>query len=142
MKKNMTVLISIFVIAVMSMCILTYNKPGTELDVWSGATYTENAEFGDGEKTVLVEVIAEDKSVTFTIHSDKKTLGEAMLEHSLIEGENGAYGLYVKKVNGILADYDKNQCYWGLYKNGESLMTGVDGVDITSGEHYEVVYTK
>ena len=142
MKKNMIVSISFFVVIVLSMCVSSCNKPGAEPDVWSGATYTENAEFGDGEKTILVEVVAEDKSITFTIHSDKNTLGDALIEHSLIEGENGAYGLYVKKVNGILADYDKNQCYWGLYKNGESLMTGVDGVDIADGEHYEIIYTK
>ena len=102
----------------------------------------EDTELGDGEKTIMVEVVAEDKSVTFTIHSDKSTLGEVLLEHTLIEGENGAYGLYVKKVNGILADYGKNKCYWGLYKNGESLMSGVDGVEISDGEHYEIVYTK
>lgn len=142
MKKNTTVLISFFVIIVLSMCISSCNQAGSVTDVWSEAEYTEGVEFGNGKKTVLVEVVAEDKSVTFTIHSDKKTLGEAMLEHNLIEGEKGAYGLYVKKVNGILVDYDKNKCYWGLYKNGESLMTGVDGVDINDGEYYEIVYTK
>ena len=27
-------------------------------------------------------------------------------------------------------------------KNGEMMMTGVDGTAITDGEHYELVYTK
>jgi len=88
-----------------------------------------------------LEVVALDKSVTLTIHSDKSALGDALIEHKLIEGEKGAYGLYVKKVNGITADYDENQCYWGLNKNGESVMTGVDGVVFEDGDHYEFVYT-
>ena len=29
---------------------------------------------------------------------------DALIEHNLIEGEKGAYGLYVKKVNGITAE--------------------------------------
>ncbi len=110
--------------------------------VWEKATYLEDTEFGKGAKTVQVEVVAEDKSVTFTIHTDKETLGDALLEHQLIEGENGPYGLYIKTVNGILADYDINQTYWALSKNGESSMTGVDGTKIADGEHYELTCTK
>ncbi len=137
MKKRTLFLIMLVLCLSFSAC----SRVETEADVWSEATYTEDAEFGSGEKTVMVEVVAQDKAVTFTIHSDKKTLGEALIEHGLIEGEQGAYGLYVKKVNGITADYDKNQCYWGFYKNGESMMTGVDGTEIKDGEHYELVYT-
>ena len=111
-------------------------------DIWADATYTENTEFGSGSKTVMAEVVADEKSVTFTLHTDKDTLGDALSEHNLIEGEKGAYGLYVKKVNGILADYDKNGAYWGFNKNGEGMMTGVDGAKIKYGEHYELVYTK
>ena len=97
---------------------------------------------GKGEKTVTVDVTAEDKTVTFTIHTNKEILGEALAEHGLVEGEPGAYGLYVKKVNGITADYDVNQTYWGFNKDGESLMTGADGEEIKGGERYEIVYTK
>ena len=129
-------------IALLCLCFSACAKPLPANDVWSEAVYTENAEFGDGQKTVLVEVIAGDKSVTFTIHSDQNTLGDALMEHNLIEGEQGAYGLYVKKVNGIVADYDKNQCYWGFNKNGEGMMTGVDGAEFQDGEHYELVYIK
>ena len=116
------------------------SKP--ETNIWLDAVYTEDTEFGDGEKTVLVEVVVEEKSVTFTVNSDKSTLGEALVKHGLIDGDKGAYGLYVKKVNGITADYNKNRCYWGFYKNGESMMSGVDGTEFADGEHYELVYTK
>ena len=83
--------------------------------LWKTATYLKDTELGTGSKTIQVEVKVEDKSVTFTIHTDKTTLGDALLEHSLIAGENGAYGLYVKTVNGK---------------------------SISGGEHYEIIYAK
>lgn len=107
--------------------------------LWENATYRRDTELGNGAKTVQVEVKAADQSVTFTIHTDKETLGEAMLEHDLIAGEQGAYGLYVKFVNGIEADYDKDGSFWGFYKNGEMMLVGVDGATIADGEHYELI---
>ena len=108
-------------------------------DIWTNALYQNDTEIGEGAKTVQVEVKAGEKSVTFTIHTDKETLGDALLEHNLIAGEEGAFGLYVKLVNGIEADYDKDGTYWAFYKNGEMMMVGVDGAVIADGEHYELI---
>lgn len=110
--------------------------------LWANATYLEDTTFGEGAKTVTVKVIVEDKSVTFTVKTDAETLGEALLAHNLIAGEQGDFGLYVKVVNGITADYDVDQSYWGFSKNGEYMMTGVDGTAIADGEVYELTYTK
>ena len=90
----------------------------------------------------FIVVDAAGQETPFTVISSKKTVGEALLDEGLIEGEDGPYGLYVKKVNGITADYDKTQTYWALKKNGKDVMTGVDMTEITDGEHYEFVYTK
>ena len=110
--------------------------------LWDSATYHADTELGEGGKTLIVEVLAEDKKVTFTIHTDEDTVGEALLALGLLEGEEGPYGLYVKKVNGILADFDKNQSYWAFYINGEYAMTGVDGTEIEEGAIYKLAYTK
>ena len=142
MKKGIKTLVSLVLIIILSLSLASCNKNEVIEDLWANAIYKEDTELGNGQKTVLVDVVTPDKKVTFTIHSDKKTLGEALNDHKLIEGEQGAYGLYVKKVNGILADYDINQTYWGLNKNGESMMTGVDQEEFKGGEHYELVYTK
>ncbi len=106
--------------------------------LWEAALYKENTELGEGAKTVTVDVVCDGKTVSFTIHTDAATLGEALLAHKLVEGDQGDYGLYIKKVNGIQADYDKDKHYWGFYKNGEMMMTGVDGTQIANGEHYEL----
>ena len=142
MKKTLTSIVSVLLVAVF---MLTLVSCGNKVDVkglWEEATYTRDKTFGNGDTTVQLEVKVEDQSVTFTIKTDKKILGDALLEHDLIAGEEGPYGLYVKKVNGITADYDKTQTYWALKKNGKDLMTGVDMTEITDGEHYEFVYTK
>ncbi len=110
--------------------------------LWQNATYTEDKSFGEGAKTVQVEVKAGDKSITFTIKTNKENLAEALLEHKLVEGSNDQYGLYIKKVNGILADYDVNQSYWSLSKGGEALMTGASSTPIADGEKYELTYAK
>ena len=110
--------------------------------LWATALYTEDTILGEGSKTLNVIVKVEEQSVTFTIKTDKKTVGEALLEHSLIAGEEGAYGLYVKSVNGIKADYDTDKAYWGFFQNGEYMMTGVDTTNFESGQSYELVYTK
>ncbi len=59
-----------------------------------------------------------------------------MLELNLIAGDDSEYGLYVKTVNGITADYDVDQTYWAFYIDGEYAMTGVDTTDITPGVAY------
>lgn len=110
--------------------------------LWEAATYRKDMTFGEGEKKVEVEVKAGDESITFTIHTDKEDLGSALLEHKLVEGEESAYGLYIKKVNGITADYDADQSYWSFCKGGEMQMVGVSETRILGGEHFELVYTK
>ena len=114
----------------------------SESGLWKDAVYAQNKEFGEGKTTVKVEVKADDKSVTFTVKTDKEILGDALLDNKLIAGEESEYGLFVKTVNGITADYDKDKAYWAFYKDGEYMNTGVDGAKIADGEHYELVYTK
>ncbi len=138
MKKVINIMLGIVLCIVLVSC----GANETPQDIWESATYTENQEFGTGETTITVDVIAEDGSVEFTVHTDKETLGDALLEHDLISGDDGAYGLYVKVVNGIYADYNTTKSYWGINKNGESLMTGVDTEEIADGDTYEFVYTK
>jgi len=111
-------------------------------DPWSGATYTEDQEFGTGEKEVQVEVIVGDHSITFTIHTNEDTVGSALAENELIYGDVGDYGLYVKIVNGITADYDLNKSYWAFYINDDYALNSVDMTEINENEKYQLIYTK
>lgn len=92
---------------------------------------------GEGDKQFAFTVTDQDGNETaFEIHTDKETVGEALLEVGLIEGEDSEYGLYVKSVNGITADYDKDGVYWAFYVNGEYAQSGVDSTAITEGDAY------
>ncbi|MBE6734849.1 MAG: DUF4430 domain-containing protein [Ruminococcaceae bacterium] len=116
--------------------------PDEYASVWANATYTKNVFFGEGENNFFFEVVVGDHSVTFHINTDETVVGNALLENEIISGDEGPYGLYVKTVNGILADYDIDASYWAFHKDGELMMTGVDMTEIEQGAHYEMVYTK
>ena len=114
------------------------STPEKSPSIWDDALYSTDKEFGSGSKVVTVEVVAEGKTVVFTVRTDKGTVGEALLEHGLLAGEEGPYGLYVKKVNGIEADYDKDQTYWAFYVNGSYAMSGVELTEIEEGTVYRL----
>ena len=142
MKKMIRSVVLVVLVLSFVLCLASCNEKIDAEGLWENATYRSDKEFGKGEKTVEVEVKVEEQSVTFTIHTDADTLGAALLEHELIAGEDGQFGIYVKSVNGIVADYDVNKSYWGFYQNGEYLMSGVDTTAIVGGEHFEIVYSK
>ena len=92
---------------------------------------------GEGNTSFIFVVRDIDGSEkSYTVKTDAKTVGDALLAVDMIEGENGQYGLYVKKVDGITADYDVDATYWAFYINGEYAMSGVDTTDITAGATY------
>lgn len=113
-----------------------------EFDLWKNAKYVSDVELGEGATTLTVQVKAEDHQITFIIHTDKTTVGEAMMEHGLLEGEEQAAGLYLKKVNGIAADWDVDKTYWAFYADNQYAMTGVDSTDIEEGVTYRLERSK
>lgn len=102
-----------------------------------GSTENENNVLGEGETKFAFVVVDEDGNETsFEIYTDKTTVGEALLEVDLIAGETSEFGLYVKTVNGITADYDVNQTYWAFYVNGEYATAGVESTTIEEDAIY------
>jgi len=84
----------------------------------------------------------EGNETTFEITTDKTIVGEALLEEGIIEGEQGPYGMFILSVNGIAADWDKDQTYWSFLINGEYATAGVDQTEIVPGASYSLVLTK
>ena len=98
---------------------------------------------GEGATVFQFSVVdLEENETKFEIHTDETTVGAALLSLGLIEGEDGPYGLYVMKVNGIEAIYEEDGSYWAFYENGEYGMTGVDLTDIDPSVAYSFVQTK
>ncbi len=142
MKTKLYSGVSVVLAILLVFCFASCGKKVDKTGLWEQATYLSDTTLGKGAKTVSVEVKAEDQSVLFTVKTDEKTVGAALLAVDLIAGDNSAYGLYVKKVNGITADYDTDKAYWAFYLNGEYASTGVDSTDIDESVKYSLVYTK
>lgn len=99
--------------------------------------FSQGGILGEGQTVIYFTVVdGEGKEISFEIHTDKETVGDALLEHKLIAGDESEYGLYVKQVNGITADYDVDKTYWAFYIGGEYALTGVDVTPVKSGETY------
>ena len=98
---------------------------------------------GEGATVFYFNVVDKDGNETkFEIHTDKTIVGDALLELGLIAGEEGPYGLYVKTVNGITADYDTDGTYWAFYEGNAMSMTGVDLTEIKAGATYAFKVSK
>lgn len=132
-KRISALLLALMMLLSVTACAGQQDGPiGVTLPVENGA------ELGEGSKTLSVEVIdAEGQKVAFTVHTAKTTVGEALQELGLIDGQEGDYGLYIKSVNGITADYQKDGSYWAFYINGDYALTGADMTDIQE----DTVYT-
>lgn len=118
------------------------NTPSSESGVEASVPSEDNTQadvqqLGEGNTRFRFTVVDKEGSETqFEIHTDKETVGDALLELGLIAGDESEYGLYVKTVNGITADYDKDGVYWAFYVNDEYASSGVSSTTITEGESY------
>lgn len=142
-KKALSFILCIVLIAAIALFTTACNDNKTN----DTTTTTENAVsttespevtvLGKGETKFNFTVTdLEGNETAFEINTDKKTVGEALLELRLIAGDQGDYGLYVKTVNGTTLDYDKDGAYWAFYIDGEYATTGVDATDIVAGTSY------
>lgn len=144
--KKLSLILCIVLIAAMALFTTGCNdNTSTEETTKTTQEATTAGDTQDSGVTVLGEGATEfffnvtdnaGKETKFEIHTDKTVVGDALIELELISGEAGDYGLYVKQVNGITADYDVDGTYWAFYINGEYAMTGVDATDITKGATY------
>jgi len=113
-------------------------KKQANLSIWDTAAYTENTELGHGAKTVTVKVEAADKAVTLTLRTDAETLGEALLENGLTEN-----AVFFTTLNGMTADWNKDQAYWAFHQGGKLMQIGVGDAYIEDGdEEYVFIYSQ
>ena len=98
---------------------------------------------GEGKTTFDLLIVDKDgNEVNVEIHTDETIVGEALQNLGLLEGEEGPYGLFIKSVNGIRADYDKDGVYWAFYIGDEYATGGIDTVEIEAGASYALKVEK
>lgn len=91
-------------------------------------------------KVIVTDLDGNESSFEYT--SSAASVGEVLVAEGLIEGHETEYGLYIDTVNGITADWDKDQTYWAFYINGEYATTGIDGTEIAADTTYGLTLTK
>ncbi len=139
-KKISSLLLCLVLIAAMALmftgCVDEVEETKQEAEV-PAISDSDDGVIGKGSASFeFVVVDVDGNEFKTTVRTDKKIVGEALLDLGLIAGEDSQYGLYVKTVNGITLDYDKDGKYWAFYINGEYAMTGVDSTEIVEGETY------
>ena len=139
MKKLLSILLCIALIAALALSTVGCSKNDKTEPVASAETSGGTVSMGEGETSFLFNVVdPEGKESHFEIHTDEKTVGAALLSLGLIAGEDSEFGLYVKTVNGVTADYEKDQTYWSFYIDGEYAQTGVDMTAVNDGSTYKL----
>lgn len=95
----------------------------------------------EGAKRITVQVVdAQNESREYTLETRQAYLRGALEERDLIQGEESAYGLFVKTVDGYTADESKQE-WWCFTRGGETLNAGVDTIPIADGDHFEITLT-
>lgn len=147
-KKRITVTAAVFCIlltVIMSGCGKTEVPKPDSSGIVTSSTKAETEKEAGKEATVMGEgntvfdfavIDADGTQTDFEIRTDKITVGDALQELGLIDGDEGQYGLYVKTVNGVTYDYDKDGKYWAFYIDGEYASSGADTTDIVPGSVY------
>lgn len=137
MKKTIVSAISVILSVVCVFCLVSCAEKVDATGIWENATYLSDTTLGKGEKTVSFNVEAEEQIITITLKTDKATLGEAMYEHGLINDP-----AFFDTLNGIKADWNKDQAYWAFYQGEDYMMVGVNETEIKDGDSYRFVYSK
>ena len=130
MKKILAVMLSLAMI----LCLFASCSAAPQTN---STTVTDGQTVGEGATSFPLDIVdKEGNYICITVKTDKETVGEALLELGIVEGEDGSYGLYITHVNGIPAIYEEDGTYWAFYINGEYATTGVELTPIAEGETY------
>lgn len=141
-KRVLSAILCIVLVAAVALFTTSCNDNEKETPATTVASSNVTV-LGEGKTKFTFTVTDYDSNVkTFEIHTDKTIVGDALLELGLISGDEGPYGLYVKEVNGITADYEKDNAYWAFYIGGNLAQSGVDTIEIVENETYAFMVTK
>lgn len=139
-KNVFSAVLTAVLIAALVLSAIGCEKTPTDSNSSSQAISSEgtasSVDIGKGQKQFIFTVETDNEKKVYNVKTDKTTVGEALLELELISGDVGDYGLYVKKVDGISADYETDKAYWAFYVNNKYANSGVDKTDIKEGENY------
>ena len=107
-----------------------------------GADITVENSIGEGDISFPLRV-TDDKGVTtlWMVYTNEESVGGALYAVGMIEGVHTDFGLMIRSVDGVVADFDANGAWWGFFVDGEFAVVGVSDTIIEPGVEYALVYT-
>ncbi len=110
--------------------------------LFAGVYFATRPETNDGAKSISVTVVYKDKTdKEFNIKTDAEYLSDALLAEGLVtEDEHNGDGMYTI-IDGEKADYNVDQSWWCVTKDGEMTNAGMDDLTLADGDKYEITYT-
>lgn len=119
---------------------------GSESTAPSAAASSESGSESAAEEQIQVLFTvnyADGTSEEFQLEAQAgETLASALAAAGLISAEEAEAG-FVTEVNGVLADFSKDQSWWCLTDaSGESTTVGVGDIRLQDGDAYAFTYTK
>lgn len=134
MKKLLIAVLALVVSFSFVLCSCTDNG---NTETTTSEIVSINSEDNGYEKSFVFEVVDKDGITTqTTVKTNGEYVGEVLQQLGYVEGEEGPYGLYIKEVNGITADYDVDGTYWAFYVDDTLSMKGADQTEIVEGSVY------
>lgn len=103
----------------------------------SDVDLSDPKDVGDGDTQFYFVAVDRDEDETvYLVHTDEKTIGEALEDVDLIETEERDYGMYVAEVDGEEADYVSEGEYWALFVDGKYCSESIDSLKIDEDAVY------
>ncbi len=137
MKRLMSLVLCIVLVAALALVTTGCGDKNTDSGTTNVTTITDGQSLGTGATKFTLKVVDVDgKEISAEINTDEKTVGAALTALNLIAGEQGEYGLYIKTVNGVTLDFDKDGKYWAFYVDGAYATESVDLTEIVPGSTY------
>jgi hypothetical protein len=137
MKKTLKISVSLLMALVLALCVAACAQKVPAEGLWENATYRSDTTLGSGAKEVKVDVEVGEYKITITLKTDAATLGEALYAEGVTNDAS-----FFDTCNGIKADWNADQAYWGFYRGENYMSHGVNDETISGGESYRIVYTK
>lgn len=98
----------------------------------------------EGAKAITIQVVDDAQKLTeYSIRTDAEYLIDAMKDTPKLtfSGYESQYGITLTAINGITADWEKDNAYWCVYVNGEMGNYGVSTQPVTDGDTFRFEYT-
>lgn len=135
LTKILSVLLMFVLITAIALSLSSCKKTDTESP--AGGNVSAQT-VGEGQTSFNFQITFADSSQkAYIVNTDKTNVGDALVEAGLIEGDDSQYGLFVTKVDGVEALYEKDGSYWAFYVNGEYATASVSDTQVTAGATYE-----